>query len=175
MSAFLKNLPVKRDLAAGVYLFEATWGANAIFKVPNLVKYIVYRGAQSSQEGSKNQHDGLYLQSINSIKHQKRRHLGFGVFIVIWSMIYRYLYLIRDFARSAAHFPCFWWLTSPTVPSPYQDFARLPLGIPEPGIYGSCLDLGVWDLVLYVPVPIFTTNILHPLWQNYWGRDNAKI
>jgi hypothetical protein len=29
---------------------------------------------------------GLYLQSINSIKHQKRPHLGFGVFIVTWSI-----------------------------------------------------------------------------------------
>jgi hypothetical protein len=32
---------------------------------------------------------GLYLQSINSIKHQQRRHLGFGVFIVISSMSYK--------------------------------------------------------------------------------------
>jgi len=31
------------------------------------------------------QYDWLYLQSVNSIKHQERRHLGFGVFSVIWS------------------------------------------------------------------------------------------
>jgi hypothetical protein len=36
--------------------------------------------------GRKYQHDWLYLMSINSIKHQERRHLGFGVFIVIWSV-----------------------------------------------------------------------------------------
>ncbi len=42
----------------------------------------------------KYQHDWLYLQSINSIKHQLRRHLGFCVFIVPSSMetvIYRCL------------------------------------------------------------------------------------
>ncbi len=32
------------------------------------------------------QHDWLCLQSINSSEHQLRRHLGFGVFIDIWSM-----------------------------------------------------------------------------------------
>jgi hypothetical protein len=37
--------------------------------------------------GRKYQHDRLYLQSINSIKHPYRRHVGFGVFIVIWSMV----------------------------------------------------------------------------------------
>ncbi len=32
-------------------------------------------------------YDWLYLQSTNSTKHQLRRHSGFGVFIIIWSMI----------------------------------------------------------------------------------------
>jgi hypothetical protein len=45
------------------------------------------RGALVHKRGQKYQHDWLGLQSINSIKHQKRRHLGFGVFIVIWSMV----------------------------------------------------------------------------------------
>jgi hypothetical protein len=35
----LKNLPAKRDLAAGVYLSKAPWGGNAILKDRNLVKY----------------------------------------------------------------------------------------------------------------------------------------
>jgi hypothetical protein len=45
-------------------------------------------GRYSSQEGSKYQHDWLYLHSINSIKHQYRRHLGFAVFIIIWSLVH---------------------------------------------------------------------------------------
>jgi hypothetical protein len=51
------------------------------------------------KRGRKYLHGRLYLQSINSIKHQLRRHLGFGVFIAIWSMVksiccFRYL---KDF------------------------------------------------------------------------------
>ncbi len=45
------------------------------------------RGALVHKRGRKYQHDWLYLLSINSIKHQWRRHLWFGVFIVIWSMM----------------------------------------------------------------------------------------
>jgi hypothetical protein len=41
------------------------------------------RGAIVHKAGRKYQHDWLYLQSINSIKHQWRRHLGF---IVNYSM-----------------------------------------------------------------------------------------
>ncbi len=51
------------------------------------------RGTIVHKTGSKYQHNWLYctyLQSINSIKHQKRRHLGYGVFIVIWSMARTY-------------------------------------------------------------------------------------
>jgi hypothetical protein len=44
------------------------------------------RGAIVDKRGRKYQHDWLSRQSINSIKHQKRRHLEFGVFINIWSM-----------------------------------------------------------------------------------------
>jgi hypothetical protein len=43
-------------------------------------------GALVHKRGRKYQHGWLYFQSINSIKHQKRRHLGFGVFKDIWSM-----------------------------------------------------------------------------------------
>jgi hypothetical protein len=46
------------------------------------------RGALVHTRGRKYQHDWLYLQSINSIKHQWRRHLGFGVFTDFWSMGY---------------------------------------------------------------------------------------
>ncbi len=46
------------------------------------------RGALVHKKGRKYQHDWLYLRSINSIKHQQRRHLGFGVFIVIWSTLH---------------------------------------------------------------------------------------
>ncbi len=41
------------------------------------------RGALVHKRVRKYQHDWLYLQSINSIKHQQRRHLGFGVYIDI--------------------------------------------------------------------------------------------
>ncbi len=44
------------------------------------------RAALVHKRGRKYQHDWLYLQSINSVKHLWRRQLGFGVFIVIWSM-----------------------------------------------------------------------------------------
>jgi hypothetical protein len=44
------------------------------------------RGATVHMRGRKYQHDWLYLQSINSIKHQYRRHLGFCVIIVPSSM-----------------------------------------------------------------------------------------
>ncbi len=44
------------------------------------------RGSLIQKRGRKYQHDRLYLQSINSIKHQLRQHLWSGVFIVIWSM-----------------------------------------------------------------------------------------
>ncbi len=40
------------------------------------------RGAIDHKIGRKYKHDWLYLQSINSIKHQWRQHLGFGFFIV---------------------------------------------------------------------------------------------
>ncbi len=40
------------------------------------------RGAIVDKANQKYQHDWLYLRSINSIKHQLRRHLGFGVYIV---------------------------------------------------------------------------------------------
>ncbi len=41
------------------------------------------RGALVHKRGRKYQHDWLYLQSIyvNSLKHQERQHVGFGVFI----------------------------------------------------------------------------------------------
>jgi hypothetical protein len=39
------------------------------------------RWAVVHKAARKFQHDRLYLQSINSTKHQKRRHLEFGVFI----------------------------------------------------------------------------------------------
>ncbi len=56
-------------------------------KTPTLnVNWREGRGALVYKWGRKYQHDWLYLQSINSIKRQKRRQLGFGVFIVIWSM-----------------------------------------------------------------------------------------
>ncbi len=38
------------------------------------------RGAIVHKAGRKYQHDWLYLQPVNSIKHQNRRHLGFGFF-----------------------------------------------------------------------------------------------
>ncbi len=41
------------------------------------------RGALGQIRGRKYQHDWLHLQSINSLKHQKRRHLGFVIFIEI--------------------------------------------------------------------------------------------
>ncbi len=44
------------------------------------------RGATVHKKIRKYQHDWLYLQSINSIKHRQRRHLGFCVFIVTSSM-----------------------------------------------------------------------------------------
>jgi hypothetical protein len=45
------------------------------------------RGALVHKRGRKYQRDWLYLQYIRYIKHQSRRHLGFGVFNVIWSMV----------------------------------------------------------------------------------------
>ncbi len=39
-----------------------------------------FRGALVHKSGRKYQHNWLYLQSINSIRHQWRRHLRFGVF-----------------------------------------------------------------------------------------------
>ncbi len=39
------------------------------------------------KRGRKYQRDWIYLQSMNSIKQQLRRHLGFGVFLVICTMI----------------------------------------------------------------------------------------
>jgi hypothetical protein len=44
------------------------------------------RGATVHKRGRKYKHDRLYLQSINSIKHHYRRHLGFWFFIVPSSM-----------------------------------------------------------------------------------------
>ncbi len=43
-------------------------------------------GAEVHKACRKYQQDWLYLQSMNSVKHQKRRHVGFGVFIVNKSM-----------------------------------------------------------------------------------------
>ncbi len=40
------------------------------------------RGALIHKRGQRNQHDRLYLHSLNSIIHQLRRHLGVGVFTV---------------------------------------------------------------------------------------------
>ena len=45
------------------------------------------RGALVNKKCRKYQHDWLYLQSINSNKHQYRRHLGYDVFLVTWSMV----------------------------------------------------------------------------------------
>jgi hypothetical protein len=55
------------------------------------------RGAIVHKAGRKYQHDLLYLQSINYITHQERRHLGFGVFIVIQSM---HRILVKVFSHS---------------------------------------------------------------------------
>ncbi len=44
------------------------------------------RGATVHKRARKYQHDWLHLQSINSIKHKKRRHLEFGVLLVPSSM-----------------------------------------------------------------------------------------
>ncbi len=60
------------------------------------------REAMLHEAGRKYQQDWLYLQSINSIKHQIRRHLGFGVF---------YSYLIHGgrqptFHRDLAYIGC---------------------------------------------------------------------
>jgi hypothetical protein len=41
------------------------------------------RGATGHKRSRKYQHGWLYLLSLNSIKHQERRHLGFCVFIVL--------------------------------------------------------------------------------------------
>ncbi len=43
-------------------------------------------GTTVHKKGRKYQHDWLYLQSIKSIEHQLRRHLGFGVLIAPSSM-----------------------------------------------------------------------------------------
>ncbi len=53
------------------------------------------RGTMVHKAGRRYQHDWLYLQSINSIKHQKRRNLGFGVFKVNKSLVLSLL--------------CVWW------------------------------------------------------------------
>ncbi len=47
-------------------------------------------GAIVHKASRKYQHYWLCRQSINSIKHQQRWHLGFGVFIVVLSMLQRY-------------------------------------------------------------------------------------
>ncbi len=47
------------------------------------------REALVHKRGRKYQHDWLYRQSIKTIQYQQRRHLGFGVFTVIWSMPWR--------------------------------------------------------------------------------------
>ncbi len=100
MSAFLKNLPVK--VLGGRCL--SVWEPRS----PPIPLHTVWihhtctcisshragggrwtrdkiRRSQVHKRGRKYQHDWLYLQSINSIKHQ--RHLRFGVFIDIWSMV----------------------------------------------------------------------------------------
>jgi hypothetical protein len=98
-SSFLKHFTCKGILAAGVYLSEAPSPRYTLYKYIPLSPVLTHtekggregrstsekvRGALVHKRGRKYQHDVLYLQSINSIKH--RWHLGFGVFIVIWFM-----------------------------------------------------------------------------------------
>ncbi len=101
MSAFLKNLPVK--VLGGRCL--SVWGPQSPTPPPlyTLCEYIHtpvlihtckggggrwtsgnIRGALVHKRGQKYQQDWLYLQSIKSIKHQKRRQFG------VWCL-YRYL------------------------------------------------------------------------------------
>jgi hypothetical protein len=59
------------------------------------------RGAIVHKRGRKYQHEWLYLQSLNSIKRQWRRHLGFGVFIDIWSMdCIHYMHILLYWGQS---------------------------------------------------------------------------
>ncbi len=105
MSSFLKNWPLK-VLGGRCYLSEAQ---DPLPKPPPPPLHTVWihtpvlihtrmggggrwtsekvRGALVYKRGRKYEHDWLYLQSINYIKNQLRRHLGFGVFIDIWSML----------------------------------------------------------------------------------------
>ncbi len=92
MSAFLKKLPLK--VLSGRRL--SVWGPRlppplhtVWIQVPYLFTQISGGRGIDQWDRRKYQHDWLYLQSINSIKHQKRRHLGFGVFIYIWSICWR--------------------------------------------------------------------------------------
>ncbi len=110
MSVFLKNLP--GNLATGVYLCLCS----PLNPIPSPPLHTVWihapvlnhtgkggggrwtsekvRGPLVNKRDWKYQHDCLYLNSINSInsiKHQQRRHLGFGVFKVLWPMHVLYL------------------------------------------------------------------------------------
>ncbi len=106
MSAFLKNWPVK--VLGGRCL--SVWGAfpsyDPIPHPPTHCKRVdkyTYSYREGGGEGqltrekvraatlhkTSHQHDWLYLQSINFIKHPPvKTHLGFGVFIVNWSMLW---------------------------------------------------------------------------------------
>ncbi len=103
MSAFLKNWPVKVLGGVGVYLHlrptPLLWPPySRHYTLYTCVQYTYLhreggsRGAMLHKAGRKCQHDWLYLQSTNSIKHQQRRHLGFGIFIVtlinLWKVGY---------------------------------------------------------------------------------------
>ncbi len=112
MSTFLKNWPVK--VLGGRCL--SVWGP--LPPPPPLHTKYIYpctyshregggeggrwtsekvRGALVHKRGRKYQHDWLYLQSINCVKYQKRRHLGFGVFIDIFFFFIFYTYNILSF------------------------------------------------------------------------------
>ena len=95
MSAFLKNWPVKglcggwlsvpgfclRCMNTYPYTYSHREGGGGRWTSEK------FRWALVHKRGRKYQHDWQYLQFINSIKHQWRRHLGFGVLIDIWSML----------------------------------------------------------------------------------------
>ncbi len=93
--------------AAGVYrlllhtaVHPSSWGlqttvahscASQQLGVYRLLFHREGRGATVHKRGRKYQRDWLYLQSINSIKHQWRRHIGFCVFIfpsfMVWLIL----------------------------------------------------------------------------------------
>ncbi len=97
MSAFLKNLPEKvlsdrclsvwsprhpplHTVYTPVLIHTGKWGRGGRCTIEKV------RWALVHYRDRKYQHDGLYLQSINSIDYQWRRHWGFGVFIDVWSL-----------------------------------------------------------------------------------------